>query len=409
MKSDKEQPTDGENADSAADAATVEDAATDTELPAIDEPIEPEATEVEEAEAPAPRNQRSFAGLLALLLSVAALAGVAFLYVTRESVPELNFATPTDVAALRRQQDDLGAALTSLESSVESLAGLGDDSQDSRERLASSLRSEIRSLEQQMANYDSLPPRVGNLENAVAGMQGIEAGARDTLLLAEAEYYLQTANTLLSLAGNVELAKVALGMADDRLVSIGNPALNNVRQAVSDELTALEGIAPVDVESNVIILASLAQLADSLPLKPIESDAAATPEAAAVEEPGAAGRTWSAIKEAMGDIVKVTPPGDDTAPLLIPGTEPLIRSNLALQLQAARLAILTRDQAILAQSLEDADAWLAQYFDGSSLQVQNARDTIAEVGSISLDAELPDISESLRLLRQYQSLSGSGS
>lgn len=421
MTSDKEQATEGDDAPTD-DEAAAEVGAID-ELPDLDENASPEATSddpatdttpesepdvepIDEPE-PAPTGQRSFAGLVALVVSVVALAGVAFLYVTRESLPELDFAAPADVAAVRQELNELRTSVAALESGVESVEGIGDESADSRERLAASLRAEIRALEERLGTYDSLSPRVGNLENAVASIQGIEAGARDTLLLAEAEYYLQTANTLLTLAGNVELATVALEMADDRLVGVGNPALNNVRQAVRDELTALEGTPRIDIESNVIVLASLARLADSLPLKPIESGAAETP-AESAEEPGAAGRTWNAIKEAMGDIVKVTPPGEDTAPLLIPGTEPLIRSNLALQLQAARLALLTREQAVFEQSLDDADEWLALYFDDASLQVTNARETIAEIRGIELTSELPDISESLRLLRRYQSLSGSG-
>lgn len=405
---------DGETSqdDGAKDTASALDADFDTDATPADDSVEGEEPAFYATGQAAPegaqKKQRSFTGLLGVGLSLLALAGVAYVHLTRESLPELDFAAPSDIAAVRQQQESLGAAISALESRLESVAGVGDDSANSRERLAATLRGEIRALEERLARYDSLPPRVGNLENAVAGIQGIEAGARDTLLLAEAEYYLQTANTLATLAGNVELAKVALDMADDRLVSIGNPALNNVRQAISDEVTALEGLPALDVESNAILLASLAQLADSLPLKPVESTAAVAADAEVDEEPGTAGRAWNAIREAMGDIVKVTPPGDDTAPLLIPGTEPLLRSNLALQLQAARLALLTREQMIFEQSLDDADAWLEQYFDASSMQVQNARETIAEIRVVELRSDVPDISESLRLLRQYQSLSGTG-
>jgi len=355
---------------------------------------------------PAPRRSPGIAGFLALVVAAAALAGVGWLYLTRSSVADIEFASPNDVAETRRDVSALRDTIAGLEERVDALAALEDLTATARSRLEADLRRDMEGLEDRLSSYDSLPPRVGNLEGAVAAIQGIEAGARDTLLLAEAEYYLKIANALLTLGGDVELSKVALGMADERLVSIGNPALNNVRQAISDSVTALEMTEQVDIETNAMLLASLARLVGSLPLKPVESEAErAQADAEDDAEPGVAGETWAAVKEAVFGAVKVTRPGDESTPLLLPGTEPLIRANLSLQLQAARLALLRGQQSIFDQSLEDADAWLQQYFDADSLQVESARTTLAEIRDVSLDSSLPDISEPLTLLRQYEALS----
>ena len=48
-----------------------------------------------------------------------------------------------------------------------------------------------------------------------------------------------------------------------------------------------------------------------------------------------------------------------------------------------------------------------QYFDGSSAQVSSARDTIAEIRDSMVAVTAPDISESLRLIRQFRTLSES--
>jgi len=347
--------------------------------------------------------------LLGSVLGAAALLGVAYLFSTRQALPELDFASPAEVAALAENLDRLEDGMDTLGDSLETLRASGRTQAEQSERaLAAQLEDALGDLEQRLDNYESLPPRVGNLESAVAAIQGIEAGARDTLLLAEAEYYMQIANSLLTLAGNVDLAKVALGMAGDRLASVGNPALNNVRQVLSDELTALELTEQPDKDQNAMLLASLAGLVNSLPLKTVAG--AADPEQdAATEEPGMAARAWSGVKQAFSGAVKVTRPGDEDAPLLMPGTEPLLRANLSLQLQAARLALLKGEQGVFERSIDDADAWLDAYFDGGSLQVESARTTLREIRTSSVSATLPDISESLRLLRQYQSLSESGS
>ncbi len=343
--------------------------------------------------------------LLGSVLGAAALLGVFYLFSTRQTLPELDFASPAEVAALTENLDQLEDGVSALGDSLEELRSSGRTrAEQSEQALSAQLEDALGDLEQRLDNYASLPPRVGNLENAVAAMQGIEAGARDTLLLAEAEYYMQIANSLLTLAGNVDLAKVALGMADDRLASVGNPALNNVRQVLSDELTSLELTEQPDKDRNAMLLASLARLVDSLPLKTVAGAADPEQEATA-EEPGLAGRAWNGVKEAFSGAVKVTRPGDEDAPLLMPGTEPLLRANLSLQLQAARLALLKGEQGVFERSIDDAGAWLDAYFDGGSQQVESAHETLREIRASSVTATLPDISESLRLLRQYQSLS----
>jgi uroporphyrin-3 C-methyltransferase len=81
-----------------------------------------------------------------------------------------------------------------------------------------------------------------------------------------------------------------------------------------------------------------------------------------------------------------------------------LRTNLTLQLQAARLALLRSEQAVFQQSLDDAAAWLDLYFDTGSAQVASALQTITEIRGGLTVLSTPDISESLRLLRQFNSI-----
>ncbi len=82
----------------------------------------------------------------------------------------------------------------------------------------------------------------------------------------------------------------------------------------------------------------------------------------------------------------------------------MIRSNLELQLQAARLALLRGEQEVFEQSLDDAGAWLNHYFDTSQESVASAQQTLADIRAAYQRAAPPDISASLRLLRQYREL-----
>jgi uroporphyrin-III C-methyltransferase len=359
------------------------------------------AAESEQA-APKPaaqaRRSTSPVAWLALFLALLALAAVGYMIVEERRTRAVEEASSDSLQRLASRIDESRQSLSSL-----------DDSLDALESSDAALESRIaglqRELEQRADVLDSLPGRMSNLENSVAALQGASAGARDTWLLAEAEYYMQIANAQLQLGNNPRLAMLALEMADERVVQMANPALTDVRRVLAEELAALEAMEKPDLEGATLTLASLSRVVDSLPLRTAGSGAAATGDDDAEQE-GAAARAWASVKDAMSGLVRVTPPDEETRALLTPDAAHLIRSNLALQLQAARLALLRGEQAIFEQSLDDAEALLAEYFDVGSAQVASAQDTVAEIRDSMVAVKAPDISESLRLIRQFRVLSG---
>jgi uroporphyrin-3 C-methyltransferase len=103
-------------------------------------------------------------------------------------------------------------------------------------------------------------------------------------------------------------------------------------------------------------------------------------------------------------LVKVTPPDQAKLALVTPDAEYFLRNNLALQLQSARLMLLRGEQTIFEQTLDDTSALLNNYFDTSSTEVMSAQLTISEIRGSVFTADAPDISRSLRLLRQYRTM-----
>mgnify|MGYP001813207667 FL=1 len=389
-----------------AEAVTGESVSDETEA-AYEEPqVESSAAAEQDEEPPQPAEKAgpeksgrgtSQVAWLALFLALLTLAAVGYMIVEDRRTRAVEEASSDTLERLDSRIDDSQA----------SLSGLKDDLNDimsSDEALESRVADLQRDLERRADILDSLPGRTSNLENSVAAMQGASAGARDTWLLAEAEYYMQIANAQLQLGNNPQLAMLALEMADERVVQMANPALTDVRRALAEELAALEAMEKPDLEGTMLTLASLSRVVDSLPLRVAGGDTRET-GGTADEEQGAAARAWASVKDAMSGLVKVTPPDEETRALLTPDAAHLIRSNLALQLQAARLALLRGEQAIFEQSLEDADALIEQYFDGGSAQVKSAQATITEIRDSMVAVAAPDISESLRLIRQFRVLS----
>ena len=344
------------------------------------------------------RRPGGFMSLLALLLATAALAAVGFDYWRDRNADAA--ADAQSNARLQELTASIGATqemLLSLEESVTSLTNL------SAERDGA-IRQINRQLGDRLAQVESLPGRLASVEATLSSLQGISTGARDAWLLAEAEYYMQIANAQLQLANNPELAMLALTHADERIMQLADPRLTNVRQALSDELRALEVMEKPDTAGITLTLASLASVVESLPLR--QEAAAETADVGAGVAPELTGmdRAWASVRNAIDGVVKVRDVADVSPALVAPEAQYFLRANLSLQLQAARIALLRGDDASYRQSLDDADTWLNQYYDIDSTAVQSARQTIAEVRDSVFRVTMPDISGSLRLLRQFNTL-----
>ncbi|MGI9200654.1 MAG: uroporphyrinogen-III C-methyltransferase [Woeseiaceae bacterium] len=374
-----------------------------SETPDIEEKIE----EKIETEAVAPRARKSGSGgvaWLALLLAIAALGVVAYTtYQDWRAAQAIDLNEGNVEASLRSLGARIDATNDTIAGTAAQFDGLAQADASSDDAIAA-LKLAQADIDERLRLLNSLPIRISNTEAALAAMQGVSDGARDNWLLGEAEYYMQLANAQLQLAGNPDLAALALGMADERIAQLANPALTNVRIALADEVAALAGMQTTDIEGVTLKLASIARVVETLPLRPIErieSDAAAEPE----EEMGPMDRAWSKFKGATSDMIKHRTTDETVMPLISPQAEYFLRTNLALQMQTARLALLRGERQIYESSLNDSAEWLSTYFDATSSQVAAALDTIAELKGAMVAAENPDISASLRLLRRHTSVS----
>ena len=371
----------------------------------VDEPVEEPADEpvkVQSAAKTPPEAPRQRSGnpvaWLAFLAAIVALAASGY-------VAWNDWRTPDDTGIddeLARVERRVGALVQErydeVDSRLQGLANLAERNSGIDAELAA-LRQDF---DERIRLLSSLPARISTLESSVASLAGVSEGARDAWVIAESEYYMQIANAQLQLANNPHLAALALRLADERIVQLANPALTDVRRAISDELAALEIMERPDIEGATLTLASLARVVESLPLA---SEREADEPAAEIDpELSGPGRAWASVKNAMSGLVKVTPPERAKLVQLSPDAEVFLRNNIALQLQSARLALLRGEQAIFEQTLDDTSALLNDYFDTESAAVQGALATIGEIRQYVFTTDVPDISESLRLLRQFRTL-----
>ena len=357
----------------------------------VDIVAEPAATERR------PGRVTALTAFLALFASLGALAGVAYIAFFAGDDTSANDAAEQRIAALAASIRSNESALTDLNRQIAQLENLGGSADVDIDAIERGLQQR---LEQRLELLESVPARVASIESALTALRGISTGARDAWLLAEAEYYMQIANAQLQLAGNPPLATLALKLADERIVELGDPGLTDVRRALSDEIRELEVLENPDIEGATLTLASLSRVVDSLPIRrQILVDGADDPEVDA--ELSGTDRAVASLKNALTGVVSVRRTDEAARPLIAPEAVYFLRANLALQLQAARLAMLRGEQALFQQSLDDASAWLREYYDTESTPVRSALQTIGEIRESSFTRAMPDISGSLRLIREY--------
>lgn len=340
---------------------------------------------------------RSLVAWLALGLAVAALAWVAYQGLTGSADDSASSVQATQIEQLR---ESLHAIRQVTDANDEKIAALTDKADGRDER--------IQTIEDQLAErlqrLESMHARLGSLEGSMAELKGTSSGLRDSWLLAEAEYYMQIANAQLQLADNPKLATLALQLADEKVAQLANPALTGIRRALADELRALDAIESPDIEGIALTLSSLAGVVDSLQL----NQDVETPDAGPVAvDPELSGmdRMIASLRRTASEMVSIRRTDESVRPLIAPEAQFFLRANLALQFQTARIALLRGEQALFDQSLDDAASWLNSYYDAESAPVRSALQTISEMRQSVTHVAFPDLSESLRLLREYRVMS----
>ena len=259
-------------------------------------------------------------------------------------------------------------------------------------------RDEIRrTLDDMATQMAALTERQQAIEAQLGPIRRLLEGGRSAWLKAETAYLLQVANQVLQLRRDQKAAIQALQAADKNLALLGEPRLLPVRKAIARELAALRAVPDADPEGLALRLSSLAEQVESWPLsgpRPGETTAAANGNAE-----GGLERTWNSLLQVASQLVVIRRHHEPIAPLLAPDEAKLLRLHALIELETARMAALDRDPSLYRQQIDRAIEVIQKYYDADSTAVAAALSQLRELKQATLAPTLPDISESLRLLR----------
>lgn len=249
-----------------------------------------------------------------------------------------------------------------------------------------------------------------NTQQALTSMQGQLAfmqqtlnqipGARlDDWKLAEVEYLLRLANQRVYLQQELAGASALLDAANQILAALDDPSLLVVREKIAQEMLAIGQANQLDRQGIYSQIQALKSVIHAAVLPPAEFTQTSKNEITVSSEENAIAPTlWQRIGNQLSQFVSVRYRDDAFEAPLKTEQYQLLEHSLMLMLEQAQWALLKGEQTLFNASLGNAADWIE-----NKLRHQQALQLLAQIKqlqNINIAPVTPDVSQSLRLLRQ---------
>jgi len=263
------------------------------------------------------------------------------------------------------------------------------EERSARQDLEAELRDQMADLQLQLNSHADR-------------LRQLSTTSRDDWLLAEAEYLLRLASQRLLTERQTANASALMESADVILRDMSDPALYPVRKALAEDITRVRMTEPVDREGIFLRIGALVDAVDTLdsllpePGAPVPVDV--NPEPASWY-----GRLLANVRQAaanMVGLVRVERRDVPLQPLLTLEQEQVLRYNLKVVLEQARLALLREEQTIYADSLGRASDWIGEHFEDSARTAAFVTE-LEQLATLDVSQDLPSVTPSLQALQAY--------
>lgn len=329
--------------------------------------------------------------IVAIIIALAALGGAGYLY--------------QQFTLLQAESENLASANSNLKSNLSSTSNKTQSLASQSQSQASTISTLQSDLKAQQSNVDELQ---GRLTESMKQISKLGTNTRKDWLLAEAEYLLRLANQRVLLERSANGALALLQSADDILRETNDVSLYNVRKALATDVAALEAIPSLDVDGIFLKLAALNERVDHLTLLPVSEtpelpDMLSEVDEATLVESWKDGfmKSWDTAIDKLGNLIIIQHRDEAIEPLLTHDQAYFIQQNLHLMIEQAQLSLLQGHQQSFDASLNKATDWIARYFREDDSSTQALLKGLNELKSTQVAPQLPDISGSLRTLKQY--------
>ncbi len=273
---------------------------------------------------------------------------------------------------------------------------------------------------QQAANTqaDDFLQQLNTLSDAIVKLrteQGRDLGGR-TLEQVEQLIFMAQQQAQLGgqFAGVSSLASRALQDADALLQKLADPALNQVRQLLAREITALDEVKVIDTIGVLNKLSVLSSTAENLvlagdiaePDRVVADSEQAAPTPSEPSEESSMDRYVQPISDAvasflsgLGDLIQVEKNDKSVNPVISAAVRQMTYQRTQLLLSSAQIAFIRQQPELYQNRIHATRSWVAENFTQDADQTVRWLARLDAVGLLSPQAEIPDISESLNALR----------
>ena len=296
---------------------------------------------------------------------------------------------------------DISKGRKANEAQLKSLADRLDMLQQSHDDLSAGIR-------RLAGRQDGIDDQLTGILHNLSSLRRQESGDVGWQL-AEAGYLFRIASLRLALAGDAETAQAILLSADAGLREIPDPALIPVREQLIADINRLKSAAGTDFTGLALALGDLAGQAERLPLN-LSGSATQPPP---VDNPAGTENRWRSLAlgiwKELKSLVVISRTESNSVALLAPRERFFLHRNLRLQIEAARLALLVRDETQFRASVNACMDWLTEYFDTGDARVRNAMEILERAAASDLNEPAPSIDATLDAFDEYLARQGNPS
>lgn len=269
-----------------------------------------------------------------------------------------------------------------LQSQVQELKGqVTQDISSSQDEFKQALTQAEEAARKAEVQVSQQQKSINSLQKALSDVKGRSS---NDWLLAEADYLLKMAGRKLFLEHDVVSATSLMEAADQRIASLNDPSLVNIRQAMTQDISTLKALPLVDQEGLVIKLMDLQKQVEGLPLTsaiiPKALEEKATQSVSEDIDDWQQNLTAS-LKTFADRFVTVRLRDGDVKPLLSPNQHFYLQENMKSKLETAIQAVTKENNTMYQGALSAAQEWSQRFFDQSSpkvTQFQKELDTLAQ-------------------------------
>ncbi len=331
------------------------------------------------------------------LLGLLALAGVGYFLWDQLRSQQAGLGGNLDkgdksIIELRKHINTTQSQLATAEKQLSNLTETQNNTDKQYERL----------LKEQSKLYeDRLTSTNAKLDLKMTNIQRQLGKTRGDWLVSDAEYLLSVANERLQLTQDIKTTIMALEAADQRLRESGDGGVFKIRAEIAENISALKNVNSPDIIKLINQLTLLQKQIHELQLALPTIGIARQPErksAATTEEKQNTTIIDRALTD-LKDLVVVRKRDVNAITLLQPEEARIIREDLMIRLDIAKSSLVRRNDAEFHNGISSAIEWLVDHFDTNTTAVKNSQQSLEKLLKVHLHSQLPDISRSLKMLR----------